>query len=106
MRYPHEEHPNTDPRIINLLNEILWEIRRLNYTLTKENQLIMADLTILTDAVTKETTVVASAITLIQQIADALKAATDPAAVQALADQLNTSADALAAAVTANTPAA
>lgn len=53
-------------------------------------------------------TIEASAITLIQGIAQQLKdaiAANDPAALTDLATQLGTSATALAAAVTANTPA-
>lgn len=47
----------------------------------------------------------ASAIQLIQNIADKLAAAgTDPVALAALKDELSTSATALAAAVAANTP--
>ena len=65
------------------------------------------DLTALTQAVTNNTTVEGSAVTLIQTLADELKAnAGDPAAVQALADQINASAKALGDAVAANTPAA
>lgn len=57
--------------------------------------------------VTQNTTVEQSAITLIQGLAAQLSAAaSDPTKIQALADQLNTSATALAAAITANTPAA
>ena len=52
------------------------------------------------------TDVEASAVTLIQGIAQQLAdAGTDPAKLQALQTQLQTSAEALAAAVTANTPA-
>ncbi len=65
-----------------------------------------ADLTALQAQVQTNTEVEASAVTLIQGIAQQLAdAKTDPAAVQAIADQLNTSATALAAAVAANTPA-
>lgn len=47
----------------------------------------------------------ASAVVLINGIADRIKAAgTDPAALKALTDSLKTSDDALAAAVAANTP--
>ncbi len=54
--------------------------------------------------VTQNTQVEQSAIVLIQGLAAQIAAnATDPAKIQALADQLNTSATALAAAVTANT---
>jgi hypothetical protein len=56
--------------------------------------------------VAQNTAVEASAVLLIQGIAAQLAAvATDPAKVQALADSLKTSADSLAAAVVANTPA-
>ncbi len=48
-----------------------------------------------------------SAITLIQGLADQIAAIkTDPVALQALADELKTKSDALAAAVSANTPSA
>jgi predicted RNA-binding Zn ribbon-like protein len=56
--------------------------------------------------VTENTSLEQSAITLIQGIAAQLAAAAqDPAKIQALSDQLNASADALAAAIQANTPA-
>lgn len=65
------------------------------------------DLTELTNEITENSDAVASAVTLIQRIADELAAAaTDPAAVKALADQLSANTDALAAAVVAQTPAA
>lgn len=57
--------------------------------------------------VAETTAVEASAIALIRDLASRLSAiATDPVAVQALAEQLKISADALAAAIAANTPAA
>ena len=66
-----------------------------------------ADLSVLTAQVTANTDVEASAVQLLVNIAAQLVAAkTDPVKVQALADQLKTSSDALAAAVVANTPAA
>ncbi len=59
-----------------------------------------------TAQVAQNTQVEASAVTLIQGIAAQLTAAAgDPAAVESLAAQLKGSADALAAAITANTPA-
>src|ERR1039458_9849717 len=68
---------------------------------------IIMDLSVLTAAVTANTNATQSAIVLIQGIAAQLALVkTNPAAVQALADQLNASATALAAAVTANTVAA
>ena len=75
--------------------------------LLKQGEKIMADLTALTAAVTNNTQVEASAVTLIQGLASQLAAvATDPVAVAALAQQINDSATALAAAITTNTPAA
>lgn len=73
----------------------------------RQGKTIMADLTALTAQVAQNTSVEASAVTLIQGLAAQLAAAgTDPAALAALQSQLNTSATALAAAITANTPAA
>lgn len=69
----------------------------------------MSALTDLQDAVARDTAVETSAITLLQGLKAALDAAiasNDPAALQALSAQLGTNADALAAAVAANTPAA
>lgn len=63
----------------------------------------------LTAQVTASIGVEASAVTLIQgisaQLAALIAAGSDPAALTALSDKLKTSADALAAAVAANTPA-
>jgi hypothetical protein len=66
---------------------------------------IMTQLQDLQAAVQAEDTVIQSAVTLINGIADRIAAAgTDPAALQALTDDINMQAQALAAAVTANTP--
>jgi hypothetical protein len=66
----------------------------------------MASLDVLTAQVTANTDVEASAIQLLTNLSAALVAAkNDPVAVQALADQLKTSGDKLAAAIVANTPA-
>lgn len=63
------------------------------------------DLTALTAQVAQNTTVEASAVTLIQGLAAQITALqNDPAALAALAAQLQTSATALSAAITANTP--
>ena len=84
----------------------LGEILTLLKTIVQKENTIMADLTTLTAQVKANTDVEASAVQLIQGIAAQLAAAkTDPVAIQALSDQLKNSADALAAAVTANTPA-
>jgi hypothetical protein len=67
----------------------------------------MADLTALTAQVAQNTSVEASAVTLIQGLAAQITAAgTDPVALATLTSQLNASAAALSAAITANTPAA
>ena len=82
-------------------------IAMLNTLITKENQ-EMAVLQDIQAAVTAEKTVEDSVVTLLTSISAQLKAAlaaNDPAAVQAIVDQINTNAATLAAAVTANTPA-
>ena len=66
-----------------------------------------ADLTALTAQITANTDAEASAVTLLNQLSALISAAAnDPVAVAALATQLKTSADTLAAAIVANTPAA
>ena len=78
---------------------------KLSQILLKEDSL-MAKLDTLEAQVKENTDVEQSAIVLIQGIAAQLaEAATDPVKVQALADNLKTSADNLAAAIVANTPA-
>ena len=57
--------------------------------------------------VARNTTVDASAIALLDGLAQQLQdAKNDPAAIQAIVDQMRTSSDSLAAAVSRNTPAA
>lgn len=80
-------------------------------SLTKEFHTDMATqdeaMKVLTDQVTQTKTVADSAITLLQGLAAQLAAnANNPAVILALADTLKTSDAALAAAITANTPAA
>lgn len=73
--------------------------------LIKEEKKMSKELQDLQAQVAENTAVESSAVVLIQGIADQLAAAKDdPAAVAALCDQLNASADALAAAIAANTP--
>jgi hypothetical protein len=65
------------------------------------------DLTAITQSVTDTTTVEDSAILLLGQLADLLRAnANVPGAITALASQLDAKKQALADAITANTPAA
>jgi len=72
-----------------------------------KEEAIMADLTSLEAEVARNTEVDQSAVTLLQGLATQLEAVkTDPAKVQALANSLRSSSDALAAAVAANTSAA
>lgn len=93
--------PSRLSRIETKVDLILSQIKALQGMEEQE----MADLTALTAQVTENTEVEASAITLLNQLSDLIRQnMTDPAALQALADQLNGSADALAAAIVANTP--
>lgn len=91
-------------------NEILAAIATTNakldklFTLvTKVETEMASDLQTLTDQVTATLTVEQSAITLINGLAaDIASLKNDPAALQALSDQLKASATALSAAITAN----
>lgn len=70
---------------------------------------IMATLTDIKDAVAAERTVVDSVVTLLADLSQRLKdaiASNDPAALQAIADDINREKEDLAAAIVANTPAA
>jgi hypothetical protein len=72
-----------------------------------EMQMAAIGLDVLANQVKANTDAEASAITLLNQLSDLIRsAAADPAKVQALADSLKSSADSLAAAIVANTPAA
>lgn len=96
-------HQTADPDLNSKLDSILTALAALR---AKED-LLMADLTAIQTAVTNETTVEQSAIALLTSLsAQIASLKNDPAALQALADSINTSSTALAAAVTANTPAA
>jgi peptidoglycan hydrolase CwlO-like protein len=87
----------------NNSSEILQKLQILQETLNT----MAADLTALTAQVAQNTSVVNSALTLIQGLAAEITAAQgDPAALAAIVSQLNSSDTALAVAVAANTPAA
>lgn len=91
--------------LFRTVERIEAKLDRLTSLVIKQGIETMADITALTAQVAQSTSVEASAITLIQQIAAALSSIQPTqAAIDALAAQLNTSATALAAAVTANTP--
>lgn len=89
------------------LNDKLDSIsKRLDFLAAEEKTIIM-DLTTLKAQVDKNRDLEESAVTLITGIAKQLAAAkTDPAAIQALSDELTASASDLATAITNNTPAA
>lgn len=75
--------------------------------LTLQGGKIMADLTRLTEEVSENTAVIASAVTLLGQLAALIREnATNPAELNALADQLDLNSAGLAAAIAANTPGA
>lgn len=82
----------------------IWRFQKLQLVLELKMSKEMDDLTA---AVARDTDVENSAITLLQGLKTQLDAAgTDPAKLAALSTQLSSNADALAAAVAANTPAA
>lgn len=93
--------PNRLSRIEAKLDLVLSQIKALRGIEEEE----MADLTAITREVQENQDAVQSAIVLLNQLSELIRQnATDPAALAALADQLNTNSEALAAAVVANTP--
>lgn len=91
-----------DPETTRLLHEVLAKLDAIQ---TKETR-IMAAIDDLTAQVAANSTVIGSALTLIQGLAAALAAAgTDPVKLAALQATLKQNDDDLAAAVAANTPA-
>ena len=93
-------HPGATPHLEDQLNRILDAINQIGTKMANE----LADLTA---QVTQTNTVIDSAVVLIQGLKAALDAAgTNPVALKALRDSLDSSEQALAAAVVANTPAA
>jgi hypothetical protein len=96
--YHHHVYPR---RLEQKLDEILHRLEKVQ---RKEDH-VTVELDALTAQVAANTELEASAILLIQGIADQLAAVKDdPAAIAALAANLKVSADSLAAAITANTP--
>ena len=82
-------------------------LARLEKQIAELGEKIMADLVSITAAVAAETSVVESAVTLLNSLnARLIAAGTDPVALQALSDQITANTNSLAAAVVANTPAA
>lgn len=95
--------------ILEVLEVVLKELRDLRHDTNRilsQGETTLADLEALSAAVAENTNVDESAITLLNSLADELRAAaTDPEAIAALADQLSGESSRLAAAVSANTPA-
>jgi len=92
---------------ISLWAGLNWKLNQLLALARATKETMMSALDDLTAQVTANTDTEASAVQAIQNIAAALAAAgTDPVKLAALQTQLKTSADALAAAIVANTPAA
>lgn len=103
----------TFDRTAAILIFVAWLVVRLEVLdnkidkLIKGEQTVMTDLSMLTADVEKLTTVDEAAAALITGLAQQIKdAGTDPVALKALTDKMEAETDALAAAVTANTPAA
>jgi hypothetical protein len=97
-------------RIERKLDEAIFLLKALTRETrkqTKDGKIIMADLSNITAKVAANGSVIGSAVTLIEQIAEALRnAGSDQGAIDALAADLDAQAASLAAAVAANTPAA
>lgn len=101
MRFEIHVRHSADPEILSVLARIG---AKLDLVLSTQGT-IMADLTDLHAQVAANTSVIDSAIVLINGIAARIDAAgVDPAALKALSDSLKASDDALSAAVAANTP--
>jgi phage-related protein len=97
-----------DYQLYRMLDSILENQQTIYGLLERINRKVnqeMSDLTALTTEVQNNTAVDTSAITLLNGLAAQLAAiANDPAAIQALADELSLSSASLAEAVLANTP--
>lgn len=111
----HGHHDVADPRTLKLLQKVadtLVDIHQSNTQLLnaingKVDQ-IMATIQELADDVAAQATIVDSVLTLVQglsqQLADAIANGADPAALQAIKDQLDANTQRLADAVSENTP--
>lgn len=100
IRIDHYFH-HVDDGVTAKLDQILAALA----VMQQEERTMSAELDALTAQVSATTDLEKSAITLIEGLAAQFAAvAQDPAKVTALAAQLKTSADALSAAITANTP--
>jgi hypothetical protein len=103
MRFDHFYHPDEETA------ERLRRIERMLGNIHERQELIMATLEDLKASVQKNSDAEASVVTLLSGISQQLKdaqAANDPAALQAVIDQIDANTASAAAAVVANTPAA
>lgn len=108
--FHHEQEINlhTVMHKLNLLQELVIDVKCMLTFQLEQGELIMASLADITAAVAAETTVEASVVALLTQLSADLQAAlanNDPVAMQAVVDSINANAAAMAAAVAANTPA-
>ena len=104
---PQQQQPHYVSWYTDTTNRLVRIELKLDLLL-KQEATLMATVGDVQNAVTSETTVVGSVVTLLQQLSTMLKAAiasNDPAALQAVVDSINSNAQTLADAVTANTPA-
>lgn len=93
----------------HFVNEQSAELDQIRHSIHTLGATLMATLADLQAKVAANTSVAASAVTLIQGLKaqlDAAIASGDPAALQALSDQLDAADTSLAAAITSNTPSA
>jgi hypothetical protein len=103
VRFDHFHHPDEETA------ERLRRIERMLGNIHERQELIMATLEDLKASVQKNSDAEASVVTLLSGISQQLKdaqAANDPAALQAVIDQIDANTASAAAAVVANTPAA
>lgn len=95
----------TDPGIEDKLDLILEKLGIIERSIKTGDTAIMTDLSALQAEVQQNTDATASITSLVEGLAQQLRdAAGDPAAVQALADQLDANTSLLVASVQANTP--
>lgn len=105
--YGYEWQGVFDHAIHEKLDQMARSLARIEQLLRLEGKFIMSTLDDLATQVQANADAEAAAVQLIQGLADQLAAvAGDPAKVAALSAQLKASADALGAAILANTPAA
>lgn len=110
FHWGHDKHESdailTEVRLnMKSIKDELGSTKKILQDILNKEIIIMANLDALTAQVKANTEIEASAIVLLQGLAAKLaEIATDPVAVAALAEELKVSADALAAAVVANTP--